>query len=109
MLVLIDLAEVLSFERLRRRTPLGTLCLEIAGSDGILSCAPMFFLTVWFGKERHEALLYVFIMAHVSSNDDIICREYDENRDLRTSNSLNASLYCIFALYFLQQEGPQTP
>jgi hypothetical protein len=51
--------------RLRRRTPLGASCLEIAGSDGIRSGAPMFFLTVWFQRERDEALLSVAIMGHV--------------------------------------------
>jgi hypothetical protein len=34
-------------------------------SDGIRSCALMFFLTVWFHRERGEALLSVFIMGHV--------------------------------------------
>jgi hypothetical protein len=47
----IDLAEVSSFGRLRRRTPLNTSCLEIAGLDGIRSCAPMLFLAVWFQRD----------------------------------------------------------
>jgi hypothetical protein len=34
-------------------------------SDGIRSCAPMFLLTVWFQRERDEALLSVFIMEHI--------------------------------------------
>jgi hypothetical protein len=34
-------------------------------SDGIRSCAPIFFLTVWFQRERAEALLSVSIMRHV--------------------------------------------
>jgi hypothetical protein len=44
MLVPINLAKVLCYKRLRRRTPLGASCLEIAGSDGIRSCAPMFYI-----------------------------------------------------------------
>jgi hypothetical protein len=51
--------------RLRWRTPLGEYCLEIAGSDGIRSCRPMFFLAIWFQRERCEALLSVAIMRHV--------------------------------------------
>jgi hypothetical protein len=40
-------------------------CLEIAGSDGIWSCVPMFFLAIWFQRERGEALLSVTIMGHI--------------------------------------------
>ena len=39
----IDLAGWSCSGRLRWRTPLGVLCLEFAGSDGIRSCAPMFY------------------------------------------------------------------
>jgi hypothetical protein len=42
--VTIDLAKVSRSRRLHRRTPLNDSCLEIAGSGGIRSCAPMFFL-----------------------------------------------------------------
>jgi hypothetical protein len=52
----IDLAEVSCFGRLHRHTPLGDSCLEIAGSGGIWSCAPIFSLTIWFQRERFEAL-----------------------------------------------------
>jgi hypothetical protein len=45
MLAHIDLP-VSSFERLCRGTPLRASCLEIARSDGIRPCAPVFFLTV---------------------------------------------------------------
>jgi hypothetical protein len=38
-----DLAGVSSSGRLRWQTPLSEYCLEIAGSGGIRSCAPMFF------------------------------------------------------------------
>jgi hypothetical protein len=51
--------------RLRWQSPLGASCLEIAGSDGIRSGAPIFFLTVWFQRERDEALLSVAIMGYV--------------------------------------------
>jgi hypothetical protein len=44
---------------------MATSCSEIAGSDEILSCAPMDFLTIWFQREDCEALLYVAIMGHV--------------------------------------------
>jgi hypothetical protein len=43
MSVHIDLAGLSCSGRLRRRTPFGDLCLEIDGSDGIRSCAPVFF------------------------------------------------------------------
>jgi hypothetical protein len=47
MPVSIDIDGVLFFEMLRLRTPLGTSCLEIVGSVGIRSYAPMlFYLTV---------------------------------------------------------------
>jgi hypothetical protein len=65
MAALIDLVGVSSSGRLHWRTTLGVLCLEIARSDGIQSCAPMFFLTVWFQRERCEALLSVSIIEHV--------------------------------------------
>jgi hypothetical protein len=42
---LIDLEGLLSCGRLRRRTSLGASCLEFTESDGIRSCATMFFLT----------------------------------------------------------------
>jgi hypothetical protein len=42
-----------------------TSCSEIAGSDEILSCALVDFLTIWFQREHCEALLYVTIMGHV--------------------------------------------
>ena len=58
MRALVDLAGVVSSGMLRRLTPLGASCLEIA-VDGIRSGAHMFFLTVWFQSERCEALLFV--------------------------------------------------
>ena len=67
MLVPIELAGRSCSGRLRRRTPLGVSCLEIAGSGGIRSDAPMFYLTVWFQRERFEALLAVNIMEHAFS------------------------------------------
>lgn len=68
MPIFIVLAGVSSFGRLRRRTPLGDSCLEIAGSDGIRSCATVFFLTIWFQRERCEALQSVAIVGHVFSS-----------------------------------------
>jgi hypothetical protein len=41
MRVTIDLAEVFYSGRLRWRTPIGDSCLEMTGSGGIRSCAPM--------------------------------------------------------------------
>jgi hypothetical protein len=43
MPILIDLAEVSCSKRLRQRDPLGASCLVIADSEGIRSCAPLFF------------------------------------------------------------------
>ena len=67
----IDLAEASCSGRLRRRIPLGVSCLEIAGSGGIRSDAPMFYLTVWFQRERFEAgsggIRAVNIMEHAFS------------------------------------------
>jgi hypothetical protein len=63
-----DLSGVSSFGRLCRRTPMGASCLEIAGSEGIRSCAPVFLLAVWFQMERGEAPLPVTIMCHVFDN-----------------------------------------
>jgi hypothetical protein len=40
---------------------------EIVGSDGILSRATVFFLTVWFQRERREALQSVAIVGHFFS------------------------------------------
>jgi hypothetical protein len=40
-------------------------CLEIAGSGGIRPGAHMYFLTIWFQRERDEALLSVAIIGHV--------------------------------------------
>jgi hypothetical protein len=39
--------------------------MDIAGLNGIQSCAPMSFLTIWFLREREEALFSVAIMGHV--------------------------------------------
>jgi hypothetical protein len=62
---LLDLVGVVSSGRLRRQTPLGTSCLKIARSDEIRSCAPMFFRSFGFRRERHKALLSVTIMEHI--------------------------------------------
>jgi hypothetical protein len=43
---------------------MGASCLEIARLDMIRSCAPMFFLTVWFQRNCGEALSSVAIMVH---------------------------------------------
>ena len=55
---LIDLAGVVSSGMLRRLTPMGVSCPEIS-VDGIRSGAPIFFLAVWFQRERSEAPLSV--------------------------------------------------
>jgi hypothetical protein len=68
MHVFIDLAEVLSSGRLRRGTSLDDSCLKFSGSVGIRSYATMFFLTVWFQRERCEALRSVAIVRHVFSH-----------------------------------------
>jgi hypothetical protein len=54
-----DLAGVLSSRMLRRRTPLGDSCMEIAGSYGIRSWAPMIF---WpFGFIGNVTMLYYLL------------------------------------------------
>jgi hypothetical protein len=63
MLVPFDLAGQPCSESLRQRTPLGNPCLEIDGSGGFRSCAPMF-LSVWFQRERFVALQAVSTMEH---------------------------------------------
>jgi hypothetical protein len=64
MLVLLILARVSGSRRLRQRTFLGDSCLEIAGSDGIRSCAwctHVFSRPFGFTREQREALLSVAI------------------------------------------------
>jgi hypothetical protein len=61
MHALFDLAGVSCSGRLRRRTPLGVSCLEIAGRMGFGRAHPCF----CFQRERDEALLSVFIMEHI--------------------------------------------
>jgi hypothetical protein len=62
---IIDLAGVPSSGRLRQQTSMGEYFLKISGWDGIRSCAPMFFMGVWFQRERVDALLSVAIMGYV--------------------------------------------
>jgi hypothetical protein len=59
MHALIDLAGVSSFGRLHGQNLLGTPCLEIAGSDEIHSCAPMFFRPFGF-RGSVAKLCYLF-------------------------------------------------
>jgi hypothetical protein len=79
----IDLVTVAYLGRLRRRTPLGDSCLEIAGSGGIWSCAFTLFLNVWFLRECIEVLLPVISWGMCSFHD--ADGECHENQDLRTS------------------------
>jgi hypothetical protein len=46
------LARVSCFGMLRHGTSVDLSCLEIVGSDGIRSYAPMFYVNVWFQKEH---------------------------------------------------------
>jgi hypothetical protein len=60
MPVSMDLTGVSSSGRLRRRTPVDASCLEVVGSDGIRSGAPVFLSDpVWFQRERCEAVMDV--------------------------------------------------
>jgi hypothetical protein len=60
------LAELLSFGRPCRRTPLGYSCLYIVESDGIRSNVPKFFLQfIGFRMERRGTLLSTSIMRNV--------------------------------------------
>jgi hypothetical protein len=52
----------------------------MAESGGIRSCAPIFFLTVWFQRKRGEALLYVAIMGQVLRS----MVKSDEENDMET-------------------------
>jgi hypothetical protein len=54
------------FRKAPSANSLGRSCLEIAGSNGIWSFTPIFFPTVWFRRERREALLSVAIMIQCS-------------------------------------------
>jgi hypothetical protein len=65
MSVPIDLGGVSCSRRLHRQPPLGASCLKVAGLDG--RAHPCFYLTIWFQRERHEALLFVTIMWHYFS------------------------------------------
>jgi hypothetical protein len=57
------------------------------GSGGIWSCATMFFLTIWFQRERGEALLSVAMMGHVLRSMVMLEEENDmEAKFLMTSN-----------------------
>jgi hypothetical protein len=49
--------------KLCQSTPLGASCLEIASSDGIRLCTPIFFLSEHLVSNEHcEALLVIIIM-----------------------------------------------
>jgi hypothetical protein len=76
MFFLLDLAKMSNSGRLRRQIPLGASCLDIAGSDGICSCIPMFFSTVWFIRERREALVSVATMGHYLFRCEVRGGEY---------------------------------
>jgi hypothetical protein len=90
--VLNDLAGVSSSGRLHRRTLLGTLCLKIAGSDRIWSRVPMFFLAVWFQRERGEALLSVSIIRLVLQSMVKLETENDMEAKLSRTSSSSSSL-----------------
>jgi hypothetical protein len=77
MPVPIDMVAMSCSRRIRRRTPLGDICLEIAKS-----CV---FLSVWFQRERFETLLAVNIMGHAFSSHGAD-GEWHGSRELGTSN-----------------------
>jgi hypothetical protein len=54
-----DLAGVACSGRLRRRTPLGDHAWRLLDQMGFGRADPCFYLTVWFQRERCEALLTV--------------------------------------------------
>jgi hypothetical protein len=65
MTVFIDQAGgVLSSGRFHRRTPMDDMP-RVAGLDGIRSPVTMFFLTIWFQRERCEGLQSIAIVGHV--------------------------------------------
>jgi hypothetical protein len=57
-----DLARVACSGRLRRRTPLGDHASRSLDWMGFGRAHPCFYLTVWFQRERCEALLTVSTM-----------------------------------------------
>jgi hypothetical protein len=65
MYVFIDLVELACFGRLCQRALLDTSCLETADLENSVVRTRVFSLTVWFQRERVEALLAVNIMEHV--------------------------------------------
>jgi hypothetical protein len=91
MHVYIDFAEMLFSGRLCRRTRLVT-CLEIARSGGIRSCAPIFFLTVWFQRERGEALLSVATVGHVLRSMVKLEAENDMEAEFPMTSNRDSSL-----------------
>jgi hypothetical protein len=57
-----DLVGVTCSGRLRRRAPLGDHAWRLLDRMGFGRAHPYFYLTVWFQRERCEALLAVTIM-----------------------------------------------
>jgi hypothetical protein len=53
---------------------------------GFSHAHPYFFMIVWFRRKGHEALIYVSIMGHVSSNGDVGGGECHESQYPRISN-----------------------
>jgi hypothetical protein len=62
MHVSMDLAEMSCSGRLRRQTQLGTSAWRLLDRMGFGRVHPCCYLTVWFQRERCEALLEVTIM-----------------------------------------------
>jgi hypothetical protein len=87
MHVFIDLVAVACSGRLCRQTPLGNSRLEIAGSGGIRSCAPIFFLWPFGFRGSASKICWLLIswdMFSFHSNGG----ECHGDRDLRTSRRL---------------------
>jgi hypothetical protein len=76
------------FWRLRRRTPMGTSCLDIGGSDWIWLCAPCFFFWLFGFRGRIAKLCYPLLSwdTSLTFHDEVRSREWHDIQDMRTRN-----------------------
>jgi hypothetical protein len=94
MHIFIDLVAVACSERLRLRTPLSDSCLETAGSGGIWSSAPIFFL--WpFGFRRSASKLYWLLISWRMFSFHGAGRECHDIQDPRTRKRWSESRWWL--------------
>jgi hypothetical protein len=97
MLVPIDLDRVSCSGRLHRWTPRGASCLEIAISDGIRLCAPIFF--IWPFGFRGSVVKFCWLLLSCGTISRLmvksVSKECHGSRDMRTGNG--GSSLCVVA------------